>query len=377
MIFSSRQLSDIVGLPIVLADRRNLTAEDKFAHAINPAFSPQELSEREDDLREILSPAIRVPPNCDWLSVYAGLGTIWHVSQNKLGPWTYNARKIGQNLFGARFEDTQGFCHTTGGVIIPTSPHLDSKGFWKAFTSGLPVTMPRENNLEGLLQLHEGAHCLFPFTLEDRQDNENAYRYEAYADCFAVTKYRELKGPEQDIQDFIAGRRLHGFIDFMPAYNTAPACEAVLDQEPFPTFKEALDPLRELQIRVIDDLQGIDRRKWSTEKYRKKCSSVTFKGKQSVAIDDFWSADHDGIYNILTQFSSQELIGSLNKVLKWNISDEARAEGQKTMAAFVRLCPDSTAGLKPTEATPPQRAAAKGRAFSRKVRSFAKNFVCG
>ncbi len=345
MIFSSRKLSALVGVPVTLANRYGLPAEERFRGDVYPDFSEDELSAREDSLREVLMPVGKIPERCDWLSIYANLGTIWHVSKNKSGGWTDEALRIGQELFGAAINDIKGSVHSIGAVIVPSSPRLGSTEFWKAFTAGVPVSADREKNLEGILQLHETGHVLFPFTLEEREDLGVAYRYEAYADCFAVAKYRELGGPWTDIHDFIAGRRLAAFLDFStPSYCTAAACEAALEGKPFPRLPEVLDPLRELQIRVIDNLRGVDRHGWDSATYRKKCKTIRFGG---VEIADVWNLQHDSFYDILARFPAEELIKSVSRVLKWTISEQVRIEGEKTLQAFTLLCSPNSDDARP------------------------------
>lgn len=318
MDFTEEQLSVNAKMPVKLVDRSELPFEEKFAESAQPEFSEKEQFVRRKAIHQQVESEADGPA----------------LRKTILKPMSWFYVTVGEG-FSPR------------AVIFPSSPFLKEKDFWEYYT-GLPISTPPPKTIDPISTLHESFHPSFWVSPDTKQNSREILWYsEMVPDVQALATYLELGGHESDVEDFICMRRISAFIGHTPLkYWTAAACEAALRGEiRFPKLADALGPTRELQIRVYENLKGVDRMSLDEKTYRKECQDVVrYKENDTVKRESVWTAPNFGL--ALTNFSPFQVVKSLAFVVdEANLSEATCVEAEKTLDAFSNFCPSEARRL--------------------------------
>jgi hypothetical protein len=259
MYFTDEELSNMTGVETTLGERENWPSETLFAQTPFPNFSPKVQRAREEVILSACREAdVITTADKDKALVkeYSVAPTAWLVGPKEKGDWSDRAYDLGEKYFGDSFYGyVQNPVRVTRAIIFPNSPYLNLENYRKVSTD-LEKTREFEKTEQTLYTLRKVAHILFSFSPEAKKDVKIAFLSEALADGFSINAYLDLDGDRAHVKDFIRARRLYAFLGVTPP--TAGACEAALCKKPFPSYAEAVSPLRKLQVLAAVNLCGKD-----------------------------------------------------------------------------------------------------------------------
>jgi hypothetical protein len=274
--------------------------------------------------------------------------------QPQAGDWPENILRLEKRLFGEAFQRTpKNPCQAVFAVISPSPPLITDAIYWQYMT-GLDGVRIDRKGIEDIAVIHEGGHN--SFSLYDTKDENLLHISEVLADGFAIAKYLELGGPRDAVDDYICMRDIGGFMGgSLPRYSTGPACRALLDGKTPPPFDKVFKPNRELEIRVMDDLNGVQRYDLDAKAYQKEVTTcILYYERKVQKKGSIWTELNAPVQIGFEGFLPSEVMWSLDRVLKLsNLSDETRSAGENIKQAYKRLCPDEAdEALRPRKIAP-------------------------
>ncbi|MDD3370483.1 MAG: hypothetical protein PHE27_01525 [Alphaproteobacteria bacterium] len=370
------------GVFVQIADRASFKHEDVFKDVPNGGMAdltPDQLNDRIEDLLSIPDiPAVwksDEAPFRDVVKQTVCKSAGWTIKLCKPAPWDNNTVELGTRIFGDWFRSyPQGNARAVSAVIAPHSPYLGKDPNENAFTRKLDTLASEE-----LLLRHELGHVRLAFLSSEETGNIRiSYFSEVFADGFMAYTYlnnlpkkedapgggwlkhvlkplmkkkpdRNIKG--QEIQKAIDRRRLTAFFEqAWPAYWTAAAIEATLQQEKIPEWKENFYTVRGLLIRSLETIQAEEKGVPNTKAYSKNESENVENYEGDLDKNAVRSPDGK-IYSLKNQrfsYPPEKVMEALVQVLNThNISTATRREGEKIVKAYNDLCPENAIPFSP------------------------------
>ncbi|MDD3371099.1 MAG: hypothetical protein PHE27_04655, partial [Alphaproteobacteria bacterium] len=231
------------------------------------------------------------------------------------------ARDKGQEIFGGWLEGYSNKYSTAYFSIVYTnSPFVQADEVLTYFADLRDAK--KIPDFTDIFLLHEGAHGLI---LSDGIERE------MLADAFAVTQYKARGGDRENIQDFIDARRIAYFSGFsLPAYATAPMCEAVLDDGDIPSPLWASVPAELAQSLAMFEFSG---QRMTEDVFGNLTQDMYLLGPKERD-----SRAH-GVHLTFQMATCSAMITFLERALEKAdfVDEDVREEGEKTIAAYDRL----------------------------------------